>query len=318
MLDIPNERSSHHVPTPRGGGLAIVVVSTVAFAFMTAAGQLEAEVLAALAGGGVAVAAVGFVDDWRSLSPLWRLLVHIFAAVLTLMLFGGLPALQVGTQLVTFGYFGYVLGLLAIVWILNLFNFMDGIDGIAASEAAFVTFAAAAIGWLSGEAGSVSMAALIFASASCGFLALNWQPAKIFLGDVGSGYLGYVIAVLAIAAARESAVSLFVWLILGGAFFTDATVTILRRLLRGDRVFEAHRSHAYQHLALRWRSHSRVTSVMLLINVCWLLPAAWLATVYPHQAIWLTVGSLTPLAIAAFLCGAGQPGNTQTARPVSS
>ena len=137
---------------------------------------------------------------------------------------------------------------------LNLFNFMDGIDGLAASEALFVIRAGA---WLSAAGGGVTAASGVLAGACAGFLLWNWPPARIFLGDAGSGYLGYVTAVLALASARGNSDAIWVWLILGGVFFVDATVTLVRRVLRGEHVHEAHRTHSYQWLARRWAVTAR-------------------------------------------------------------
>jgi len=142
--------------------------------------------------------------------------------------------------------------------------------------------------------------------ASAGFLCWNWPPAKVFLGDVGSGYLGYVIAVLALAAARTNPVALWVWLILGGVFFVDATMTLCRRLLRGERVFEAHRSHAYQWLARRWGSHGKVTVTVIAVNLAWLLPWSVLAMKFPQYAIVSVIAALAPLALLAPLLGSGR------------
>jgi Fuc2NAc and GlcNAc transferase len=158
----------------------------------------------------------------------------------------------------------------------------------------------------------VAAVACILCAASAGFLIWNWPPAKIFMGDVGSGYLGYVIAVLAMAATRDNPAAVWVWLILGGVFFVDATVTLARRSLLGERLDEAHRSHAYQWLARRWRSHRRVTLSVLAVNVFWLLPAAWLAMRYPRAALWSLAGAFAPLIILAIAAGAGrreQPGS---------
>jgi Fuc2NAc and GlcNAc transferase len=306
VLDIPNERSSHKLPTPRGGGLAIVVAATVAFIGLALFGVLKVDVLMALISGGVAVAIVGFLDDHHQLSAAVRLAMHFGAALWALLWLGGLPPLRIGDQVVQFGWSGYVLGALGIVWTLNLFNFMDGIDGIAALEAMFVTWGGALLTVVAGTSGAVPAAGLVFGAACCGFLLWNWPPAKIFMGDVGSGYLGYVIAVLAVVAARENPVALLVWLVLGGLFFVDATITLVRRLLRRERVYEAHRSHAYQWLARRWKSHGRVTIAVMIVNLVWLLPCAWLAATHPGAAAWITLAALTPLIIAAIVTGAGR------------
>jgi Fuc2NAc and GlcNAc transferase len=193
------------------------------------------------------------------------------------------------------------------VWAINLFNFMDGIDGIAASEAIFIALAAAVLEASLGVRSGVSLAALVFACACAGFLYWNWPPARIFLGDVGSGFLGFVIVVLAVAATRDNPVALWVWLMLGGAFFVDATVTLVRRTARGEAVHEAHRSHAYQALARRFQSHRTVTLTIAAVNVLWLLPGAWLAAHHPQYAVTAVLVAFAPLACLAFLFGAGRP-----------
>lgn len=305
-LDVPNERSSHVVPTPRGGGVAIVLATTAALLVLASRGMLQQDLVIALGGGGVAVAFIGFLDDRHRLSARVRLAVHFAAAVWALAWLGGLPPMQIGERLISFGWAGYALGAVGIVWTLNLFNFMDGVDGIAGAEATFVALAGALIALLTGTSDSVAAAALVFAAASCGFLVWNWPPARIFMGDVGSGYAGYAIAVLALAAARDDPVALLVWLILGGIFLVDATVTLVRRLSRRERLHEAHRSHAYQWLARRWQSHQRVTVTVAIVNLVWLLPGALLAAKYPNRAGWIAIVMLAPLVVGAIAAGAGR------------
>lgn len=306
LLDVPNERSSHRQPMPRGGGLAIAVATVLAVISLYACGLVSKALVLCLVVGGSAVAIVGFLDDRRSLPAIVRLSVHIGAALWALAILGGLPALRLGDRLTTSGTFGNVLGLAGIVWSINLFNFMDGIDGIAAGEAVFVAWAGALLSIVAGAGAEASGAAIVVGAAALGFLVWNWAPARLFMGDAGSGYLGYVLAVIAIASARDNPTALLSWLILGGAFFTDATVTLLHRLLRGERVFEAHRSHAYQRLARRWDSHSRVATAVLTVDFCWLLPCALFATKHPVLAGWAVVVALAPLVLLAFFTGAGR------------
>ncbi len=315
VLDVPNPRSSHQVPTPRGGGLAIVVVTTICLLLLALYGLFRWDVLAALTGGGLVVALVGFVDDRRSLSAAVRLGVHFAAALWALLCLGGLPPLDLLGVVFAPVWVGYVLGALGLVWALNLFNFMDGIDGIAASEAAFVGLGGAALSGLAGGAAEATFGGLVLGAACLGFLTWNWPPAKIFLGDVGSGYLGYVLAVLALAAARINPTALWTWLVLGGLFFVDATVTLFRRMARGERIYQAHRSHAYQLLAERWGSHRRVTLTATAINVLWLLPCAVLTAVYPTRAPWITLAALAPLVVAAVIAGAGGGGGAGASLP---
>ena len=306
VLDVPNPRSSHGVPTPRGGGVAIVLVTTAGMVVLALRGTVRLDLLSALGGGGLAVALVGFADDRRSLSAAVRLAVHFAAALWALAWLRGLPPLRVGAHLMSFGWAGYLLGALGIVWAVNLFNFMDGIDGIAAAEGIFVAVAGAMLNVLMGVGTGVGFAALVFAAACGGFLLWNWPPARIFLGDVGSGYLGYVVVVLAVAATRDNPVALWVWLILGGVFFVDATLTLVRRVLRNEPVHEAHRSHAYQWLARRWGSHGNVTAAVIAINLIWLLPWSVLTIMFPAYAIVAVVAALGPLALLAALVGSGR------------
>jgi Fuc2NAc and GlcNAc transferase len=306
LMDVPNERSSHQVPTPRGGGAAIVVTLNCALIALTLLGVVERDLLIALGGGGTAVGLVGFLDDRYHLPASTRLTVHFIAALWALIWLHGLPPIRLGSHVVHFGLAGYLIGAIGIVWVLNLFNFMDGIDGIAASEACFIGWAGAALSLAVGIGAGVVPVGAAFGAACAGFLVWNWPPARIFLGDVGSGYLGFVVAVIALVVARESAVALLVWLILGGVFFVDATVTFLRRFARGDKVHVAHRSHAYQWLARSWKSHRNVTLLTVAINFLWLLPFAWAALQFPEWGGWLTLLALVPLAIGTALAGAGR------------
>jgi Fuc2NAc and GlcNAc transferase len=312
LLDIPNQRSSHNVPTPRGGGIAVVAAMNVALIALALTGDVPLHTLIALAGGGAMVAIVGYMDDRNSLSARVRLSVHFAAAAWALFWLGGLPPLQFGQRVFDLSVMGYVLGALGIVWTLNLFNFMDGVDGIAASEAVFVAGAGAAIYLIHDASPELPALAVSLVGACAGFLIWNWPPAKIFMGDVGSGYIGYVIAVLAVVAARESTVALLTWAILGGVFFVDATVTLVRRWRRREKLYEAHRSHAYQWLARRWNSHLRVTIATQAVNLAWLLPCAIYSTMAPALAGWLVVAALAPVGVAAVLAGAGRRESVQS------
>lgn len=306
MIDIPNRRSSHIAPTPRGGGVAIVIASVVGSGFLLAAHAIAFPFFAALVGGGLPVAVIGLLDDRKPLPATARLAVHLASATWAVYVLGGLPAIRFGATEVHLGIWGDVLAVFAIVWMLNLFNFMDGIDGIAASEAVSVAGAGAGLWWLFGNHSSDAAAALTVAAACLGFLPWNWPRAKIFMGDVGSGYLGYVLAVLALGAARHNSTMLYVWLILGGTFFSDATVTLIRRIVSRQRIFDAHRSHAYQWLARRWGGHKPVTLTVLAINLLWLVPCAFLTVANPQRGVWMTVLALTPLVVAAIAAGAGR------------
>lgn len=303
IIDQPNARSAHSMPVPRGGGLAIVFAASLFILVATIAGVVDYPLALALLGGGIPIAWIGFKDDRGSVPVRVRLAVHALAAIWAMYVLGGLPPIQAGNRAFDLGTTGDVLGTLALIWTLNLFNFMDGIDGIAASEATFVTAAGGGLCLAAGASSSVPTAAMIVAAASAGFLLWNWPPAKIFMGDVGSGYLGFVIGVLAIGSGREGPAAPLTWLILGAVFFTDSLVTLLRRLVRGERVYEAHSSHAYQVLARKWGSHGAVTTTVIAINLLVLLPLAWIANTSVGSAVSVVLVLQIVLAIAVLAVG---------------
>jgi Fuc2NAc and GlcNAc transferase len=307
ILDVPNDRSSHRIVTPRGGGLAMVLATTASAIALAHFDMISRGLLFALLGGGIAVAAIGFMDDRRPVRAGVRLLVHFGAAIWAVAWIGAPALLHVGGWVINLGWTSEVLATLSVVWMLNLFNFMDGIDGIAASEAAFMGCGGAALMLAIGVSSGVAAVSLVLGGACIGFLLWNWPPAKIFMGDVGSGYLGYVIGVISLSAVNASPDALWTWLILGGVFFVDATLTLIRRTVRGDRVHEAHRSHAYQWLSIRWQSHKAVTLSVMAVNLLWLMPCAYFAAANPRIAAWIALVALTPLIGAAVLAGAGRP-----------
>ncbi len=287
VLDRPNARSSHDAPTPRGGGIAVIVATIVGMAIGVALGLASARDAFTLGVGILIVGAIGWVDDRRGMRADVRLAVHLGVALWTLYMFRGLPVVRVGTASLEIGGAGYVLGALGIVWSINLFNFMDGIDGLAGSQAALI-FASAGLLLFSRGDESLGMIALVLAAAAAGFLVWNWPPAKIFLGDVGSGAIGYAVASLATASENHGSVPLVAFAIIGGVFIADATVTLLRRIARGERPTDAHRDHAYQRLARAWGNHR---------SVAWRAAAATVLL-----AVLGAVGTIVPqLALPALL-----------------
>lgn len=306
MLDIPNERSSHSTPTARGGGLAIVAVFLCWLPILGFLRILDADTAIGLFVGGVPVALIGYLDDRMTMRARTRFIVHLSAAVFLVSLVGGIPGHSLRMLGLQGQLAGAAVGVVLVAWSTNLFNFMDGIDGIAASEAIFVATSGALLNWLhQGEAG-LSMAMLALAASTFGFLIWNWPPARIFMGDAGSGFIGFSLGGLGLAASQTGAIPIEAWAILGGIFLVDASLTLIRRFARGDRWFEAHRMHGYQHLARRWRSHRPVTCAVLLVNLCWLLPWAYAACSDPVDAGWFLAAALVPLGLVIFAIGAGR------------
>lgn len=263
VLDLPNERSSHTVPTPRGGGLGIVTAALVGFCGAWALGWIPLRLLLALCGGGGLLAAIGWIDDHRPVSVRLRLVFQFMAAFWAIAWLGGLPALRLGPVDLPLGLAGWLIGAVGLVWLVNLYNFMDGIDGLAAGEAVLVGTAAALLAW---NSVGIGVAAAIVSAASLGFLFWNWPPARIFLGDVGSGFIGFCLGTLAIASGRAGGPPLLLWLVLLAAFIVDATLTLLRRVVRGEAWASAHRLHAYQRAVQSGMSHAQVTARVLLLG----------------------------------------------------
>ena len=302
VLDIPNGRSSHSVPTPRGGGVSIIVVFLLTVLLFVQRGAISSSLGSALAVGGLVVAVAGLLDDRFRVSAWLRLLIHFAAAGWALWRLDGIGPLHLGWISWDWGWVGQILALVGLVWMINLYNFMDGIDGLAGVEA----LCASALGGLLLARGGLAEGALALAGASAGFLVWNWPPAKIFMGDVGSGFLGFVFGVLAISSAKERPWLLWAWLILLSVFIVDSTLTLIRRLTTGARWYEAHCSHAYQHAARRWGSHAKVTLTIAAVNVAWLFPLGWGACVWPAVGPLFAVIALTPLVYMAFRYDAGR------------
>ncbi len=265
LLDIPNERSSHTVPTPRGGGLAIVVATILGLWLVYAVlkpGELAVALLIYTLGA-AQIAVVSWANDRRSLSATVRLASHALGAALGIFAFGywhtvSLPLLG----LVSLGWLGGFITLLWIVGLTNAYNFMDGIDGLAGGQAVIAGLGWAVLGGLSRQP-LVSAFGLLLAASSLGFLAHNWPPARIFMGDVGSAFLGYTFAVVAVMAAAADTRLALAGVLLLWPFVFDTALTFLCRLLKGENVFAAHRSHLYQRLILAGHSHRAVTLLYL-------------------------------------------------------
>jgi Fuc2NAc and GlcNAc transferase len=304
MLDHPNERSSHRVPTPRGGGVAIVLSFLAVTALLALGGYLSAPLAVALIGAGGLVAILGFIDDRKPLAARYRFAGHVTAAAWVLWWMGALPPVPIFGFDVPLGPAGFALCAVFIVWSINLFNFMDGIDGIASIEAITVTLGGAWVWWLAGSSGQWQ-AAVLLAACTAGFLAWNYPPARIFMGDAGSGFLGLMVAALALWCGSEAPHLFWGWFVLYGVFMVDATSTLVRRVRRGERFYEAHRSHAYQYASRKHGSHERVSLAVGLINVLWLLPIASLIAIGWLDGLLGVLVAYAPLVGLAYRYKAG-------------
>jgi len=301
-----NERSSHTVPTPSSGGIGIVLAASIAGIFVAIPYPVEIyPVIVA----GVMIAIIGYFDDRKPIAARWRLGAQILltGAVVVTVPFEVLGP-QIGIALPE-SVFLILLVLAGALWI-NVYNFMDGIDGLAASEAVFLLLGAMAIAWWF-EPGvwyqGVFWWMAWLAAACLGFLLLNWAPAKIFMGDAGSTYLGLMLFFFALASMAGGWLSLAQWLILVGAFLADSLTTLVRRALNREPVWQAHKRHAYQVLQRRLGSHARATLIYVGIDLVLLLPLAWLAGAYVQFDWAFAVLAYAILVPAAIKAGAGAP-----------
>jgi Fuc2NAc and GlcNAc transferase len=252
------------------------------------------------------VAVAGFLDDRHDVRVSMRLALHVVAAFIFLGFFSSDTSITFGNQIIDNRSVLFAVAALYLIWMLNLFNFMDGIDGIAGIEAITTAVGAGVLLFAAGHR-DISFVCFLLAASCAGFLAWNWPPAKIFMGDVGSGFLGFTLAAISIVAHVSGALEIWAWLILMSVFIVDATVTLFTRMIRGDRWLRAHRSHGYQKASRHFGSHVAVTLTVLLINMFWLFPLAFSAAKTPENGWWLTTLAWAPLIAIALLIGSGRP-----------
>lgn len=288
LLDHPNSRSLHTQPIPRTGGLAVlgsILISGAGLGFTLPAARSPSLVLLI---GLTPLAVVSFLDDWISVAAKWRIFIHLLVAA-SLLVAGFAPdRLELPGWTGSFPRgFALPLTLLFTVWMINLYNFMDGMDGFASGMAVigFLTLA-----WLGRADSAFTVISLIVAAASAGFLIHNFPPATIFLGDTGSTLLGFLAAACSLWGSKAGLFPFWVALLVFSPFIVDASVTLLRRLWRGEKIWEAHRSHCYQRLVLLGWGHRRT----VLVEYALMLACAGSALL----AVWLSPAGQVALAVA--------------------
>lgn len=258
VIDQPNERSSHTIPTPRGGGIAVIVSWFIGIYILWLYNFIDQKLfLAFFAAWPIII--ISFLDDVYKIKPITRFVVQAFSATLALIILGGKVSLDLGFYQIHSVWIVSPFALVFIVWFINLFNFLDGIDGYIAMEIIFL-----------GVASSIlfnNSVGYILAVATLGFLFWNWPKAKIFMGDVGSTFLGFNIAILAIYQQNEQSATTIQWIILTSVFWFDATVTLFRRWRNSEKLSQPHRKHAYQRIVQSGFSHFKTTLWALGLNI---------------------------------------------------
>ena len=257
IIVIPNERSLHDLPTPKGGGIAIVLTWYIGITILFFCGIIERNLFFALLSG-ILLAIVSLIDDINGLKPLIRLIIQFLTAILAFIFLGGLRPLIMPQININYDFLVYPAAIVGIVWFINLFNFMDGVDGFASTEAIIICSVLLMV--------SGNLINLLLISCVFGFLIWNWPKAKIFMGDVGSTQLGFILVILGIYFHNIYKFSILNWIMLSSPFWFDATLTLYRRWRNGEKLSEAHRKHVYQRIVQSGFSHLKVNMCLIAIN----------------------------------------------------
>jgi UDP-N-acetylmuramyl pentapeptide phosphotransferase/UDP-N-acetylglucosamine-1-phosphate transferase len=287
IIDIPNNRSSHSQPTPRGGGLMIALTWFLGLSVLYVLGKIPVNLYAALLCG-IPVSIMGLVDDIVTVSPKVRLIGQFLSTSLAIFFLGGIETVDLGFTILHSSVLFNIIAIIGIVWLINLFNFLDGIDGYISAEIIFICLTAF---FLLG----VDLPLLLVA-ATAGFLIWNWQPAKIFMGDVGSTLIGFTAGVFAVYYQNINESSIIVWLMLTSLFWFDATLTLFRRWRNNEKLSIAHRKHAYQRVVQSGFSHQKTVLFSLLVNMP-VIGLVWFSIKYPVLLLPLFIINLIYLFI---------------------
>ncbi len=271
LLDEVNERSSHTVATPHGGGIALSLTWFIGLGYLYFINEIDPMLFYALVFG-VIISVVSFFDDIYGLSPKVRLLMQASVAIAGIVSLGGLGSLDFGFFSIQNQIITNLVAFVAIIWFINLYNFLDGINGYAGSEVLFLSIA----GFLLFGGSHF----IVLSVAVLGFLYWNYKKAKIFMGDVGSTLLGYNVAIFTMYYTNQEPTNLWIWIILFGLFWFDATLTLIRRKLNGEKLSQAHKKHAYQRLTQSGWSHFKVTNYSMGVNIILFCIVYFMSDVY--------------------------------------
>lgn len=285
FVAVPNERSLHKKETPQGGGIIISLIVLSFIFYLYLSGDMQENEFFAIFMGGLILSVIGFLDDILEINAGVRLIIQILVASWSLYLLGGIPYTDFFSSIPEVYIIVNFIAIVIFVWFVNAFNFIDGIDGLASSNAFFFSIS---IGgyflWQKIEPyGSVL---IVLAAASLAFLFFNWPQAKIFLGDAGSNFFGYIFGIILLITVKKENISIWTWLIIFTYLITDTTTTTILRMFLVKGWYHTHRSHAYQNLARVLENHKFVTQLILCFDVIYLLPLAYLSICY-HQFAWL-------------------------------
>ncbi len=295
MIDAPNERSSHLIPTPKGGGLSFFIVFTLITTGLFWFYPEYDQIVKPLLFGGPFVVILGWLDDRYTLSALVRLVVHFFVAiVIYYFVTQGFTVSMNISFLPNFFWINFLFCIFFIAWFINLYNFMDGADGLASSTAIAGSALMAVVCYINGSS-ELAMIYCLIAYTVSGFLVFNWTPAKIFMGDTGSYFLGFLFASLALISKAYAGISFYSHIIIFGFFIFDTTYVLFRRIFRLERVFNAHKMFLFHKLMAQGWSHRKVSAFYTLVLILWLFPLSNLAAMLSDLGLVIVAVAYLPL-----------------------
>ena len=302
LLDVPNARSSHVIPTPRGGGVVFACIFLIMTClFVQPLTEMKTKLIGFVCAASL-IASIGFLDDIRDLSTKIRFLIQCIAVLILMLCTNSYGYLDIGLTNYIPIWILAPISLIGFVWLVNLYNFMDGIDGFAASQGITTCGTLLALLLLFHPDEYLLILSGLMIACLSGFIVWNWSPAKIFMGDVGSGFLGLFFAYMILA----SPFSLWTWMVLLSGFWVDATATLIRRVASGQHWTTPHKTHAYQQLTKRWGRHNKVTLSLIVLNVFWNCPLAFATVRWPNMAPWITLFAIVPIFGLVLLLNAGK------------
>ena len=284
VIDIPNDRSSHEIPTPTGGGLSISISILLSVLLFSGGANNVSTLTLGLGPAALVIAVVGWLDIHREVSTLARAIIYLLASVWAVLILGGLDSVSIGISRIELAWMGSILAIISLSWLINLYNFMDGTDGLAGIQAISTGLFGGIFFLYSGELVAATICLAILFSSS-GFLMWNWASAKIFMGDVGSCTLGFSFGVLAIYGELSGSVPIYIWMILLSVFVSDATYTLVKRILCKETWYRAHNTHAYQRLVQMGTGHDSVAAYAFYTNTIVLGPLAFFVLEKPEYAL---------------------------------
>ena len=294
IFDYPNLRSLHSKPTPYGGGLSISILALVSVLFLWQVNILSMDVALAILVGGSLVTIIGWIDDRLNCSRSIRIFFYLLASIWAVFW------LLKADSMFLIDHIPLAIGLIAgLFWIINLYNFMDGSDGIVAVQTICTGFMVAILFLDMHEVG-LAMFTFVVVASSVGFLIWNWPPARIFMGDVGSCMLGFMYGALVVESYLNNTLPLSVWLILLSVFICDTSLTLMMRVISGDKWYLAHKQHGYQRFIQMGNSHRKVNIYILIINLLILYPLSYLVYKFNHYQ-WLITTIVFILLISIWL-----------------